>query len=176
VDHVGAGAGQPDLQCRRAVQFDGQLNTQALQHSLDEVVRRHESCAAVTPRASWSNRAADAADPPGSRRLHQDSAMAQFQHCADALSLPFLLAEQPPLRRCWSYWASVAYLAVDFASILSDRWSVGVLMQEVAALYGAYSQGKPSVLPELPIQYGDIASGNAGSRKKGQASAYWRQN
>src|SRR6185503_12691417 len=41
--------------------------------------------------------------------------------------------------------------------IVSDGWSVGVLIAEVAALYNAYKDGTPSPLPEPPIQYADFA-------------------
>ncbi|MDF5733278.1 MAG: amino acid adenylation domain-containing protein, partial [Rhizonema sp. PD38] len=40
--------------------------------------------------------------------------------------------------------------------IVSDGWSMGVLVQELAALYNAYSQGQPSPLASLPIQYADF--------------------
>ncbi len=42
--------------------------------------------------------------------------------------------------------------------IISDGWSMGVLIEEVAVLYQAFSQMKPSPLPELQIQYADFAN------------------
>ena len=41
--------------------------------------------------------------------------------------------------------------------IVSDGWSVGVFTREMSTLYQAFSTGKPSPLPELPIQYADFA-------------------
>ncbi|MGL6340007.1 MAG: condensation domain-containing protein, partial [Waterburya sp.] len=41
--------------------------------------------------------------------------------------------------------------------IISDGWSTGILVQEVATLYQAFLSGKPSPLPELAIQYADYA-------------------
>ena len=41
--------------------------------------------------------------------------------------------------------------------IVSDGWSAGILIREMAALYQAYCSGSPSPLPELPIQYADFA-------------------
>ena len=41
--------------------------------------------------------------------------------------------------------------------IASDGWSMGVLFRELAVLYEAFSTGKASPLPELPIQYADFA-------------------
>ncbi|WP_186032349.1 condensation domain-containing protein, partial [Burkholderia gladioli] len=41
--------------------------------------------------------------------------------------------------------------------IVSDGWSTGVLVREVAALYDAFSRGEPSPLPALSVQYADYA-------------------
>jgi len=41
--------------------------------------------------------------------------------------------------------------------IISDGWSISVLVREVAALYDAFSRSEASPLPELPIQYADFA-------------------
>jgi amino acid adenylation domain-containing protein len=48
-------------------------------------------------------------------------------------------------------------LLVTQHHIISDAWSIGVLYRELAALYDAYAHGRPSPLPELPIQYPDFA-------------------
>src|SRR5437868_6910390 len=41
--------------------------------------------------------------------------------------------------------------------IVSDGWSSGVLLRELAALYSAYVTGRPLELLALPIQYADYA-------------------
>ena len=41
--------------------------------------------------------------------------------------------------------------------IISDGWSLGVFVRELGILYQAFSNGHPSPLPELPIQYKDYA-------------------
>jgi len=46
---------------------------------------------------------------------------------------------------------------VTMHHIISDGWSMGLLVREVAALYAAYSSGQESALAELPVQYGDYA-------------------
>ena len=48
-------------------------------------------------------------------------------------------------------------LLLDMHHIVADGWSMGVLVQELAALYGARSPARPSPLPELPVQYADFA-------------------
>ncbi|WP_432743128.1 amino acid adenylation domain-containing protein [Methylobacter sp. G7] len=164
-----------------AVQFDGLLNTKALQHSLDEVVRRHEILRSrfvaecqqqVLPGSELALSCLDLAE------FTQERAMELFQHCADDfIRRPFRLAEQPPLRALLVVLGERRHiLLLTLHHIVSDRWSVGVLMQEVSALYGAYSQGKPSALPELPIQYGDYCVWQRGQQEKWVKHLdYWRQ-
>ncbi|MFP2934470.1 non-ribosomal peptide synthetase, partial [Pyxidicoccus sp. 3LG] len=47
--------------------------------------------------------------------------------------------------------------ALNMHHIVSDGWSMGVLVREMAALYEAFSQDRPSPLPPLAIQYADYA-------------------
>ena len=48
-------------------------------------------------------------------------------------------------------------LLLTMHHIVSDGWSLGVLVRELAALYEAFAAGEPSPLPELPVQYADYA-------------------
>jgi non-ribosomal peptide synthetase component F len=48
-------------------------------------------------------------------------------------------------------------IAYTLHHIISDGWSVGVLNRELSVLYEAFANGRPSPLPELPIQYADFA-------------------
>ena len=41
--------------------------------------------------------------------------------------------------------------------IVSDGWSMGVLLRELSALYGAFVRGEEDPLPPLEIQYADYA-------------------
>src|SRR5262249_10853765 len=41
--------------------------------------------------------------------------------------------------------------------IVSDAWSVAVFFREISTIYAAFHAGRPSPLPELPIQYPDFA-------------------
>ncbi|HVR95834.1 MAG TPA: amino acid adenylation domain-containing protein, partial [Thermoanaerobaculia bacterium] len=49
-------------------------------------------------------------------------------------------------------------LALTLHHIASDGWSMGILVREVAALYAAFAEGRPSPLAELPVQYADFAA------------------
>ncbi|MBZ4414853.1 non-ribosomal peptide synthetase, partial [Myxococcus sp. XM-1-1-1] len=69
-------------------------------------------------------------------------------------------------------------LVVVLHHIVSDGWSTGLLVREVAALYGAYAEGKPSPLGELPVQYGDYAEWQRGwlqGEVLEQQVEYWRK-
>src|SRR5262249_34992921 len=48
-------------------------------------------------------------------------------------------------------------LLLTMHHIISDAWSLGVFVREVALLYQAAILGQPATLPELPIQYADYA-------------------
>ena len=62
--------------------------------------------------------------------------------------------------------------------IVSDGWSIAVLIKEVVVLYSAFSAGEPSPLEELTIQYADFAVWQReylqGERLEEQL-AYWRR-
>lgn len=61
--------------------------------------------------------------------------------------------------------------------IISDAWSIEVLMSEIRTLYVAYSSGQPSPLPELPIQYADYAVWQKKCFQDGKLDAhldYWK--
>ena len=70
-------------------------------------------------------------------------------------------------------------LLLTMHHIVSDGWSMGVLVRELAALYAAGPAGRPSPLPELPVQYADYArlAAGAGSRARcwSGSSRYWRE-
>src|SRR6185503_2925740 len=46
-------------------------------------------------------------------------------------------------------------LLVTMHHIVTDAWSIGILMREIGILYEACSSRRPSPLPDLPIQYAD---------------------
>jgi len=54
-------------------------------------------------------------------------------------------------------WQEEHVLFITMHHIISDGWSIGVLIDEVTQLYAAFKEGKPSPLIALPIQYADYA-------------------
>lgn len=62
--------------------------------------------------------------------------------------------------------------------IICDGWSLGVLVRETTALYGAFAKDKPSPLPPLLVQYGDYAACQRSTLQTDALDkqvAFWRQ-
>src|SRR5436309_8974064 len=97
------------------------------------------------------------------------------QTCA----LPIYLARGRPVRAALLREGGREHvLLLTLHHIAADGWSVGVLVRELAAIYGAFRAGRPSPLPELPSQYADFAIRQrawlSGAALEAQ-TAYWRQ-
>ena len=78
---------------------------------------------------------------------------------------------------CCGCGADEHVLLLTLHHIVSDGWSLGVLLDELGALYRALAAGEPSPLPELPVQYADyarLAAGLAAGRELEAQLAYWR--
>lgn len=77
---------------------------------------------------------------------------------AAEIARPFDLARDLMLRGALFHIADEEYLLLlNVHHFASDGWSQYVMLQEAATLYRAFAQGKPSPLPDLPIQYADFA-------------------
>src|SRR5258708_13067749 len=92
---------------------------------------------------------------------------------------PFDLSRGPLIRAVLlRLTSSEHFLVVTTHHIVNDGWSVGILHQELTALYKAFAAGRPSPLGELPIQYADYAEWQrqsfAGAAYELQLS-YWKQ-
>ncbi|HEY0783369.1 MAG TPA: condensation domain-containing protein, partial [Thermoanaerobaculia bacterium] len=74
------------------------------------------------------------------------------------LRWPFDLARGPLFRaELLRLGLESSILFIGMPHIVSDGWSIGLLTNELAAHYGAFVAGRPSPLPELPVQYADYA-------------------
>src|SRR5436309_1458803 len=72
---------------------------------------------------------------------------------------PFNLARGPLLRITLLRLAEDEHVGLlTMHHIVSDGWSTGILIREMAVLYEAFSAGRFSPLPDLPIQYADFAN------------------
>ncbi|MBE1162009.1 non-ribosomal peptide synthase/polyketide synthase [Dyella acidiphila] len=141
-----------------AVRLRGSLEVAALERTLNEIVRRHESLRTsfvlvgdepvqvIAPALSLPLEVID---------LDETQARALMQ---EEVSQAFDLATGPLIRfRLIRLAAQEHILLFTVHHIVSDGWSMGVVVREVAALYPAFMQGQPSPLPELPIHYADFA-------------------
>ncbi|WP_315799639.1 non-ribosomal peptide synthetase, partial [Bradyrhizobium sp. SZCCHNR1002] len=141
-----------------AVRLAGALDVGALSAALSEVVRRHESLR--TRFAREGQGAVQVIDPPWQVALKPTVVTAaDARERAEALmQQPFDLTRDRLLRVALLRLSSdVHVLALSMHHIVSDGWSMGVLVDEIATLYAAFCAGGPSPLPELPIQYADYA-------------------
>src|SRR5207302_10438268 len=72
---------------------------------------------------------------------------------------PFDLERSAPLRAALLRLSQGDHvIALTLHHIVCDSWSITVLIREVTALYAALAAGRPSPLPELPVQYADYAA------------------
>src|SRR6266404_1439831 len=141
------------------------INVEALRRSLQEIVRRHETLRTtfttvdgepVQIVALSTNFKLDIIDL---QAVEETKREAEAQSLAEAEARrPFSLTQGPLLRATLLGLDDQHHiLLLTMHHIISDGWSLGVLMREASALYHALSTGKPSALPDLPIQYADFA-------------------
>jgi non-ribosomal peptide synthetase component F/acyl carrier protein len=148
-----------------AVRLYGSLDVTSLRRALDEIVRRHESLRTIF-RAS-GGRAVQVIMPAEAVPLpiKDLGALSEEEREAEAWRLskeeahrPFDLVKGPLLRAGLLRLDETTHIVLlTMHHIISDGWSEGVLVKEVVALYDAFTDGRPSPLPELPIQYADYA-------------------
>ena len=148
-----------------ALRLSGALNVALLERSLAEIVRRHESLR--TTFAEVDGEPVQSIAPAGPPLLslidlRELSARAREEEArrlaAEEFKRPFDLGRGPLLRITLLRLADEEHRAlVVLHHIIADDWSVGVFIRELAALYKAFSEGRPSPLAELPVQYADYA-------------------
>jgi amino acid adenylation domain-containing protein len=148
-----------------AVRLTGPLSVPALEQSLSEIVRRHEALRTRLP--TQGARPVQVIDAPSPvvlpvtdlRALLADEREAQaLRLIKSEVKRTFDLSNGPLLRASLIRLDDEEHIVVVVMHhIVSDGWSVGVLIRELTALYGAYTDGRPSTLEELPMQYADFA-------------------
>jgi acyl carrier protein len=147
------------------LRLSGRLELAVLQRTLFEVVRRHEVLRTYFPSVAGQPRqriverwqpALPLIDLSGlDQALAQEATKWLVQR--EALQ-PFDLATGPLLRATLlRLGAEEHVLLFTMHHIVSDGWSMGLLVREVAALYKAYQSGEESPLEELAVQYADYA-------------------
>lgn len=155
----------PFYNCPAAVRLRGQLDVDAFERTLSEVLRRHEVLRTCFPLVD--GRPAQIISPasPVKLPLLDLSALSGVDREIEACELasrearkPFNLTEGPLLRALLLRLSDNEHILLfSMHHIVSDGWSTNVLIREVAALYSAFCKGEPSPLPELPVQYADFS-------------------
>ncbi|MEH2262099.1 amino acid adenylation domain-containing protein [Nostoc sp.] len=143
----------------------GALNEKALSDSLREIVLRHETLRstfqvkngqvvyAVVNEPVFDFSVIDLRHLPATERETQATQKAEKE-----IKHPFDLARGPLLRsKLWRLDEHEYLFVAVTHHIVADGWSFSVLTQELAALYEAFCEGKPSPLTKLPIKYTDFA-------------------
>ncbi|WP_128809168.1 non-ribosomal peptide synthetase, partial [Xanthomonas translucens] len=144
------------------VELHGELDLPALQRALDRIVARHQ--ALRTTFVASGDSAIQRIAPPevgfaldciDLRHAHDPDADAQRLAKQEAHA-PFDLEQGPLIRgRLLRLDEHRHRLLVTMHHIVTDGWSIGLLLRELGALYAAFVQGQPDPLPPLPIQYAD---------------------
>ena len=157
----------PEYNIPQAFRIEGDLDPEVMQRALREVVRRHETLRTTfrsiegTP-AQVIAQVVDMEVPYVDARARvSDPAKAwdeaQRLASADARE-PFDLTLGPLMRaRLFRAGEREYLLYVNVHHIAYDGWSMVIFGRELAAVYDAFAAGRPSPLPELPVQYLDFA-------------------
>jgi amino acid adenylation domain-containing protein/non-ribosomal peptide synthase protein (TIGR01720 family) len=149
-----------------AIRLTGQLDLVSLERTLQEIIRRHEALRTnfishngqpmqviQQTNASWQMTSIDLQDLPTSKREEKIQQLATAE-----AEKPFALDTDYLIRATLIIASATEHiLLLNMHHIVSDGWSIGVLVDEIAVLYEAFVQGKPSPLAELEIQYVDFA-------------------
>jgi len=145
-----------------AVRLTGTLHLWALEESLNEIVRRHETLRTTFPTVSGVPHQVIAPSLKMTLEQVDLSHIPEQERLQQLIGLkghaPFNLATGPLFRPSLLHLTDTEkVLVVSWHHIITDKFSHDVLWGELAVLYEAYVEGKPSPLPELPIQYADYA-------------------
>ncbi|MBV9773785.1 MAG: AMP-binding protein, partial [Gemmatimonadetes bacterium] len=184
IDRLDPGTAAYDIYS--ALRLRGELDVSVLRRALTEIVRRHETLRTVF--AEVGGEAVQVIREPAPLPLPvvDLGGLPEAQRDRETLRLVEEAARysfdlmRGPLLHCVLVQEGERQAVVLFTlhHIISDGWSSGVLTREVSELYAAYSEGRPSTLPEMRIQYADFAVWQreylSGERLQRQLT-YWRE-
>ena len=145
----------------------GNLETTALEQSINEIVRRHEVLRTIFKSVDGQPEqiilsSTTVKIPLLDLRGFVSEEERQFEIrrlCKEEAQRPFDLARGPLLRVSLLQLADEEYLLLRaMHHIIIDGWSGGVFFRELAQFYEAFANRQPLLLPDLPIQYADFAT------------------
>src|SRR5262249_33006185 len=157
--------GNPFYNIPLAVRLRGELQVEALERSVNEIIRRHEVLRTrfvlvdgeptqlVLPEVSFKLPVIDFTELNENHREKEAERIAveESQRSFDLVSGPLLRV------RLLRHSSSGHLLLLTLHHIVSDGWSEGLLIRELMTIYDALIRGEEVTLPALPIQYVDYA-------------------
>jgi amino acid adenylation domain-containing protein len=168
-----------------ALRLRGDLGVTELERALQEIIRRHDSLRSRfvlsngEPRAFADDAGAfslDQLDLSAVPRERRENELAR--QMARLTAAPFDLTHGELVRATlFRLDAQNAVLLLVMHHIVCDGWSNGILNRELALLYAAFREGRPSPLPPLRIQYADFAAWQRQWLADGELerlTTYWR--
>ncbi|MFF2044550.1 amino acid adenylation domain-containing protein, partial [Kitasatospora sp. NPDC058170] len=170
-----------------ALRLSGELDTRALTAALGDVIARHESLRTVIAELDGEphQRILPATEAPVTVEV-RDCRPEDVDGEVDLASRrPFDLAAEPPVRTTLLRVAPEDHvLVVALHHIVSDGWSMGPLLRDLAEAYAARRDGEEPGWAPLPVQYADYALWQRellGTEDRpdsllSRQLAYWRQN
>ncbi|WP_159269968.1 pyoverdine non-ribosomal peptide synthetase PvdD [Pseudomonas aeruginosa] len=160
-----------------ALRLRGRLDVDALQRSFDSLVARHETLR--TRFRLEGGRSYQQVQPAVSVSIEREQFGEEglIERIQAIVVQPFDLERGPLLRVNLLQLAEDDHVLVLVQHhIVSDGWSMQVMVEELVQLYAGYSQGLDVVLPALPIQYADYALWQRSWMEAGEKErqlAYW---
>ncbi|MGC4775122.1 condensation domain-containing protein [Micromonospora chalcea] len=162
IRHHPLGPADPIHNVVTALRLTGPLDEAALRRALDDVAGRHEALRTrivdgpdgpaqrIEPAGGWPLRAVDLrdAEPGELRALIEEQGRRPFRIDAEPM-VRGLLARLGEDRHA---------LVLTMHHLVTDNWSYGVLVRDLTEFYGAHAAGRAPRLPELAVQYPDVAA------------------
>ncbi|SDJ60261.1 Condensation domain-containing protein, partial [Paraburkholderia steynii] len=149
-----------------AFRIYGDIDSLAMQRSFQGLLDRHESLRTVFSVSLDGQPHARLLSTDANFRLleidlmgHLDGTKALKELVREQSLRPFDLTQGPLIRACMVHLRDQEHVLIVIQHhIVSDGWSIGILLRELSALYNAFVRGSPSSLSPLEIQYPDYAS------------------
>jgi amino acid adenylation domain-containing protein len=149
-----------------AMRITGKLDIPALEQGLNTIIKRHESMRTIFEEADGIPTQVikphleikmDYMDLRNITEEEKESRVKEF--ATEDNRKPYNLSKGPLIRASLlQLYNEEHILILNMHHLISDGWSMRVLMQEIGAVYCGILDGKNVSLPELNIQYADYAS------------------
>ncbi|MDJ0674318.1 MAG: amino acid adenylation domain-containing protein [Calothrix sp. MO_167.B42] len=170
-----------------ALKLSGKLDIQAMESAWDTIINRHEILRTTfatedgEPVQLIHGEMAFKIEKIKIAGTPENQAEVLEKYLTTASCQPFDLVKGPLVRVIlYQINEQEHILLVNMHHIISDGWSLGILVREFTQLYTSYAQGNDIDLPELPIQYGDYSQWQEEQLKSDEGIqkqfAYWQEN